>query len=378
MKIKKKHIALILIITLLVILYFIFDRHKPVRHTDENPAHVNVKILTLTKKDVNDFYETAGTIQAKTISVISSRIMGTINEIFVKLGDKVSAGQQLLLIDDKELQQQVNAAQAGYEGAKKVLETAQSNKALADTTYNRYKQLFDAKALSGQEMDRITNQKEAADLEDKRAQASVQSAEANLHQAKINLDYSRITSPVDGIVTQKNIDKGSMAMPGTALLTIEDVREYKIEVNVDERMANQFTISMPINVIVDSISRTFNADINEIVPSIDTSSRTFVLKAVIKDPNEGKLSNGLFARVLIPQKKINILVVPEKAVVRRGQLVGVYVLGEQDRIIFRMIRTSRTFGSDIEVISGLRENEKIIVDGINKVSEGQKIGSDSY
>ena len=358
-------------------LFFTID--KPGQATEAGIAVQNVTITTIHKKDVNDFYEAAGTIQSKTISVISSRIMGAVTDVLVKQGDKVAAGQELLRIDDSDLTQRVKAVQAAYSEAAKALETAKSNRTLAETTYNRYKQLYDEKAITGQEMDQMTNQKERAVLDFQRAQASVEAAKANLRQAKINLDFSRITSPIDGVVTHKNIDKGSMATPGTPLMTVEDNADYKVETSIDESMANQIKVSMPVDVVVDSIPKTFKGVVSEIVPSIDASSRTFVVKAVItKDPNDHSLANGLYARVLIPQKSRSILAVPVTAIVQKGQLVGVYVVGEENRTNYRMIRTGKTFGGDIEVLSGLNDGERIVAAGVNNVSEGQIIGSDKH
>jgi RND family efflux transporter MFP subunit len=379
MNIKKTSIGVIAAIAVLLVLFFVFNRHKPGQMTDAGVAVQNVTITTIHKKDINDFYEAAGTIQAKTISVISSRIIGAVTDVFVKQGDKVTAGQKLLLIDDNDSAQRVKAVQASHKEAMRALETTKSNKTLAETTYNRYKQLYDEKAISGQEMDQMTNQKERAVLDFQRAQASVEAAKANLNQAKINLDFSRITSPIDGVVTHKNIDKGSMATPGMPLMTVEDNAGYKVETSVDESMANQINVSMPVDVAVDSISKTFKGVVSEVVPSIDASSRSFVVKAEItEDPNEHSLTNGLYARVLIPQKSRSILAVPATAIVRKGQLVGVYVVGEENRTSYRMIRTGKAFGGDIEVLSGLSAGEKIVAAGVNDVFEGEIIGDDNY
>ena len=378
MNTKKTSIGAIAAIAVLLVLFFAFNRHKPVHTPNAGIAVRNVAITTIHKKDVNDFYEAAGTIQSKTISVISSRIMGAVTEVLVKQGDKVAAGQELLLIDDSDITQRVNAVQASYNEAIKAQQSAKSNKTLAETTYNRYKQLYDEKAITGQEMDQMTNQKQRAVLDFQRAQASVEAAKANLNQAKIGLDFSRITSPIDGVVTHKNIDKGSMATPGTPLMTVEDNAGYKVETSVDESMANQVAVSMPVDVAVDSISKTFKGVVSEVVPSIDASSRTFVVKAVItQDPNDHSLTNGLYARVLIPQKSRSILAVPATAIINKGQLVGVYVVSEENRTSYRMIRTGKTFGDDVEVLAGISDGEKIVAAGVNNISEGEIIGSDN-
>jgi RND family efflux transporter MFP subunit len=378
MKNKKIIIACVVII-ILAALFVIYRRHKPAPGPGEEIAVRNINVITLHKTDINDYYDAAGTIQAKTISVISSRIMGTITGIDVNQGDKVAAGQILLTIDNNDLIQRVNAAKAAYNESLKAMGTAKSNKTLAETTYERYKRLYDEKAITGQEMDQITNQKDRANLDFQRAQAGVKAANALLKEAKVNLDFSRITSPIDGVVTHKNIDKGSMAVPGAPLLTAEDTSDYKAEVNIDESMAHKVSVSTPVDVIIDSISKTYKGTIIEVVPSIDASSRTFVVKALItQDPNEHLLKNGLFARVLIPQEKRSILTVPAMAIVRRGQLVGVYVVGEDYRLSYRMIRTGRTYGNNVEVLSGLNPGEEIVADDVNNVFEGETIGSENY
>jgi RND family efflux transporter MFP subunit len=379
MNVKKTSIGIIAAVAVLVVLFFVFHRHKPGRSSDAAVTVQNVATKTIYKKDVNDFYEAAGTIQARTISVVSSRIMGVVTDVLVKQGDQVTAGQELLLIDDNDLAQRVKAAQASHDEALKAQEMARSRKTLAETTYNRYRQLYDGKAISGQEMDQIANQKQHAELDLQRAQAAAEAAAASLEQAKINLDFSRIASPIDGVVTHKNIDKGSMATPGTPLMTVEDNAGYRVETSVDESMAGQINVSMPVDVAVDSVSKTFKGVVSEIVPSIDPSSRTFVVKALIaQDPNEHSLANGLYARVLIPQKSRSVLAVPATAILRKGQLVGVYVVGDGNRVSYRMIRTGKTFGGDVEVLSGLNDGERIVAEGVSNIVEGQVIASDNH
>ena len=379
MNVKKTSIGIIAAVAVLVVLFFVFHRHKPGRSSDAAVTVQNVATKTIYKKDVNDFYEAAGTIQARTISVVSSRIMGVVTDVFVKQGDEVTAGQELLLIDDNDLAQRVKAAQASHDEALKAQEMARSRKTLAETTYKRYKQLYDGKAISGQEMDQIANQKQHAELDLQRAQAAAEAAAASLEQAKINLDFSRIASPIDGVVTHKNIDKGSMATPGTPLMTVEDNAGYRVETSVDESMAGQINVSMPVDVAVDSVSKTFKGAVSEIVHSIDPSSRTFVVKALIaQDPNEHSLANGLYARVLIPQKSRSVLAVPATAILRKGQLVGVYVVGDGNRVSYRMIRTGKTFGGDVEALSGLNGGERIVAEGVSNIVEGQVIASDNH
>jgi RND family efflux transporter MFP subunit len=376
---NKKIIIAIVVSVIVAVLFVVYRSYKSAPPPPSEIAVKNINAITLHRTDVNDYYDAAGTIQAKTISVISSRVMGTITDIAVNQGDKVAAGQILLTIDNNDLIERVNASQAAYNESLKALGTAKSNKTLAETTYQRHKRLYDEKAITGQEMDQITNQRDRANLDFQRAQAGVKAANALLKGAKVNLDFSRITSPINGVVTGKHIDKGSMAVPAAPLLTVEDTTSYKVEVNIDESMAHKVSISTPVDVIIDSISKIYKGTITEVVPSIDATSRTFAVKALItKDPNEHLLKNGLYARVLLPHEKRSVLAVPTTAIVQRGQLVGVYVVGEDNRLTYRMIRTGRAYGNNVEVLSGLNPGEEIVVGDVSKVSEGETVGSENY
>jgi RND family efflux transporter MFP subunit len=356
MKIKKTWLV-VLVCVIALILLAITCRRGQKQGTPVNLIE-NVKIMTVHRTDVNDYFEVTGEVKAKDVSIIAARVMGTVTAIFVREGDKVSAGQELLTIDNADMMQR-------YKGAQAALESSKANKDMAEITYNRYKKLADEKAISGQEMDQVETQKKVADLNFERAQAA-------LAEAKINLGFANVTSPTDGIVTRKSIDVGSMAMPGKGLLTVEDISSFKIEANIDAHLADQVKISAPIEAIVDAIRPVVRANITEMAPAIDATSRTFLIKAqIIEDQNNRlPLKTGLYARIMIPHGKKNLLVVPASAIVEKGQLVGLYVVDEKGIISYRLIRTGRTFGSNVEILSGLSDGQKVIVEGVSNAYDG--------
>jgi RND family efflux transporter MFP subunit len=369
---KKTIVILILVIIGLQVTSFTVCRIKSHIYP-QKPLVKGVKTLRLSKKDVNDFYEVSGTVKAKNISIIASRIMGTVTDIPVKQGDKVSLGQEVLTIDNKDITQRLEAAKSAYEGSLRNMDSAKETNSLSDSIYNRYKKLITQNAISQQEMDQAETKKKIAALDYERAQSAVNQAMANLEEAKVNLSFSHIYSPSDGVVTNKNIDVGTMATAGTPLLTIEDISEFKTEANINEHLADQIKLSMPVEVVIDSISQSpYKAVVSEIVPSMDPSSRTFLMKAVIEsDPNKTKmLKTGLFARILIPVTRKQILTIPANALVEKGQLLGVYVVDDKGNVSYRMIRTGKNIGGEVEVLSGLKEGESIIAEGIENAIDG--------
>ncbi len=342
-----------LLIFSLLLLFGCKDKVKPGTAEVKRQAVTGVTLAEVHPAQVDEYYETSGTVRAKTISVIASRVMGTVTSVKVKEGDRVHAGQVLMTIDDRDVAQRVKAAE-------KAVEAAKQNKSLMDITYQRYKNLHDEKAISQQEIDQIETQKKVSDMEYERAKAM-------LAEAQIYHGFTRISAPTSGVVTEKKIELGSMAVPGIPILTVEDNSYFRIEANVDERLSGKLKIGMPVDVIIDSIGQQAKGRITEIIPAVDPMSRTFLIKIDLKMPS---LKTGLYGKVLIPEGKREAILVPQKAIVEKGQLVGVYVVDDKGVITYRLIKAGKKYGEQIEVLSGLNGGEKIIVDGVEKAVDG--------
>lgn len=307
---------------------------------------------------VDEYYETSGTVKAKTTSVVASRVMGTVTSLKVREGDRVNAGQVLMTLDDRDVAQKVMAGE-------KAVEAAKQNQSLMDITYQRYKRLHDEKALTQQDMDQIDTQKKVADIEYERAKAG-------LAEAKVYHGFTRITAPFPGMVTEKKIDVGGMAVPGMPLLILEDTSSFRLEVNADEGLSGRLKTGMPVEVIIDSLSRKIEAKISEIVFAIDPLSRTFLVKVEIKGSG---LRSGLYAKVKIPVGTKEAILLPKTAVVEKGQLTGVYTVDDKNVITYRLVRTGKKYKDNIEILSGINPKERVITGGIEKAVDGGVIAN---
>lgn len=362
-----KVFLLTLVIAVIVAMPGCNEKIKPGRTEIKRTKVTGITAEIVSPSTVDEYYETAGTVTAGNISLISSRIMGTVKSLNVGEGDHVEKGGLLLMLDHRDMTQKVRAADEAYNGALKALEAARANARLARVTYERYKNLHEQKALTGQELDQIETKRNVAELEVERAEAVVKRAQAAKAEAEVYLDFARIASPVTGVVTQKNIDAGSMASPGVPLLTIEDTSSYRIDINVDERLAGTVIAGMSADVYLNAVDRKLEGRVEEVVPSVDPMSRTFMVKIKLK--GEG-LKNGLYARVAIPVGKREVLLVPERAVTERGQLTGVYTVDEQSVISYTLIRTGKSFGDKVEVLSGLEPGDSVVVEGVGRAKDG--------
>jgi RND family efflux transporter MFP subunit len=329
------------------------EKVKPGTAEINRKAVTGVSVTEIQLSEVNDNYETSGTVRAKTISVISSRVMGTVTALMVQEGDRVNAGEILMTIDDRDMAERVKAAD-------KALEAARLNKSLADTTYKRYREIYDERALTQQEMDQVETQKKVAEAEYERAKAM-------LSEAQVSHGFARITAPTAGVVTEKRIDRGSMATPGTPLLTIEDISSFRVDLHIDERLSGKLKVGMPVDIIIDSTGQQIKGKITELVPSVDSMSRTFMAKVDISGTG---LKSGLYAKVKIPVGIKEAIVVPRGALVEKGQLTGVYAVDGKGVVTYRLVRIGKEYDNNLEVLSGINPNDKIIIDGVEKAVDG--------
>jgi RND family efflux transporter MFP subunit len=326
-----------------------------------------VTITTVAFSPVDAFYEASGTVKARNIGVISSRLMGTVKKVVVKEGDTVKAGDTLVFIDDRDVAQKKAAAEAGYKEAEKALEVSRNNRALADVTFQRYSKLFEEKVISRQEFDQMETGKKVADIEYERAQQAVERARAMQEEARVWHGFARIRAPYPGVVTAKKIDEGSMATPGTTLMVVEDTSQFKVEVAVDEKLFRNLSIGTEVDVLLESPRETRRGTVSRMAPAVDPTTRTFNLEVTISGT---ALKSGLFAKVLIPGGKKEAILVPGKAVVRKGQLTGVYSVDGKGVIAYSLVRTGKPYGEQVEVLSGLRSGDRIIVEGVEKAVDG--------
>ena len=343
------------------------NKVKPGSSEVKRPMISGVTTKDVKLSIVDEYNETAGTIRAKNVSVIASKVMGTITNILVKEGDKVSAGQILLTIDASDISARVTAAQAGYREAIKALEMTEQNQSLASTTNERYQRLYKENAISQQQMDQVATQGKVAELDFQRTQESVNRAQASLKEAQAYYDFTQVIAPTAGVITAKKIDIGSMAVPGVALLVLEDDSAYTLEADVDESMAGKILLGMITEIRVDSLGKSIQGIITEVAPTIDKATRKIHIKIDVKGDD---LKTGLYAQVRIPTNKKDTILVTKKAIVEKGQLTGVYVVDDQGLVVYRIVRIGKSYDNDLEILAGINVGEKIIVEGLEKVVDG--------
>jgi len=173
------------------------------------------------------------------------------------------------------------------------------------------------------------------------------------------------------VVTDKRIDPGSMALPGMPLFTVESDGGFHLEVAVDESLSGVLHVGNQAAVTIDTLGLHTHGKIIEVVPAVDPATRTFVVKIALADRG---LKSGLYARVRLPRGEREAILVPGDALVEKGQLTGVYAVDSRGVVTYRLVRTGKTYGGGVEVLSGLGAGERIVTAGLEKAVDGGQLG----
>lgn len=319
----------------------------------------NVAVLSAQRADVPDLREAVGTVRAVETSQLASQMMGTIVEIRVHEGDRVRRGQVLAVIDDAQPRAAADRAAAAESAAGQELTAADSDLSLAESTLKRYQSLYDRKSVSPQEFDEVKARYQSALAHRDSARSGQAQAKATLAQARTSLAYTRILAPFDGVVTERKADPGTLASPGLPIVTVEDLRRYRLEATVNETDLRYVRMGQSVPVVVDALDNTvLNGKVVQIVPAADPASRSFLVK--IELPADPRLRSGLFGRAQFSRGERSSLLIPQTAVVARGQLQAVYVLDANRIASLRYVTLGRTNGPAVEVLAGLEVGDRFV------------------
>ena len=328
--------------------------------TDNSPAIV-VKVNQVKTNGNNPFLSVSGKIQATNSADLSTRMMGYVNKVHVNVGDKVSKGQLLVSINNSDLQAKRAQVNAGITEATAALNNAQKD-------YNRFKNLFADNSASQKELDDMTANYNMA-------KARLEAANQMKNEINAQFAYSNITAPFSGVVTSKTIETGDMANPGMPLLSIETPGDFEVIAMVPETEISDIKKGTTVEVIVKSINTSIKGKVAEVSTSAKHTGGQYLVKIDL-DPTDANILSGMFTTVQFPVERkttTSMVLIPNEAVVTNGQLSGVYTVSHSNTALLRWLRLGRTFGDQVEVLSGLNGDEAYIISAEGKLYNGAKI-----
>ncbi|MCA9792882.1 MAG: efflux RND transporter periplasmic adaptor subunit [Candidatus Eremiobacteraeota bacterium] len=401
---------------------------EPEHAEQQSKAPVKVTSEELRWQEVPQKVEFAGTLVAIRKAVLSTRLSGWITYLRVEEGDFVHQGQTVVKVDVNDVEAMIRQAEssrrmaqaqteqalagvrsaqsglaearAGLSQALSRLPEAKAEAELARTDLHRMEMLYQAGALPARDYDRSKTAFEVAqarvaqlDAGIKAAQASVRRAEAQTAEAQAGvgsaqagisqaaagisvasapLQYSNITSPIDGYVTRKSVQEGDMATPSQPLLEVQDTRSLWLEVAVPENQIGAIHLQQQVGVTIDALDQQMTGTVRHIVPSADPSSRAFTVKIEVPNP-ERKLFPGLYGRVVLENGSRKVLRVSPESVIRRGQLEGVFVIDAEQKARYRLVKLGEPLADRLEVLSGLEPGVRVVLNPPTELRDGDPV-----
>jgi RND family efflux transporter MFP subunit len=325
---------------------------------EQERSAVSVVTETLQVQTVPLVIEANGSVQPWVRISPGTKIMGRVNLVTVQAGDFVRKGQQLALLEKKDLEAAVEQASAAQV-------MAEASNANAKVHFERMSALHERGSVTDKNLEDATAGARVSE-------ASVMQAEAAVAAARELLQYATVLSPIDGWVSEKFIESGDIAAPGRPMFTLEDLSRVKILVSISESDLQGIVVGSPAEVSVEAAGFEAGATIDRVLPAADANTRTFRVELILD--NEGtRLKSGMFARVTIQTGQRQSLSIPATAIVMRGAMQGVFAVGEEGVAHLRWIRTARRYADRVDVISGLRAGDRIVVDPPPELTDGTPV-----
>lgn len=305
-------------------------------------------------REVAQTYIADGLVEAARQSTVSAQISGRVIEINFDVGDHVNKGQVILRIDEREAVQAVAGSQAQ-------LMQAQANLQNAKAVYERSRQLFAQKFISQAALDK-------AQAEYKVSLAQAAAGEAEVGQSRLVRGYAAVLAPYSGVVAARQVEVGEMVMPGKPLMTGFDPNEMRAVADVPQGKLASIGAHTggKIEVMVEapSLNRWIKPTATTLLPVADTRTHSTQVRIYLPK-NEAGIYPGMFVRVHFVVGKTNKLVIPISAVLRRSEVIAVYVVDENGAVKLRQIRLGEmTSDGAVEVLAGLDKGEKVALDPV--------------
>ncbi len=305
-----------------------------------------VVAITVVPQTITHKMSVVGSLQANEWVDVKSQIEGVIKEIRFNEGQRVKRNDVLIVLDAAKLQATVDEYKA--------------NLGMAQTTFKRMKALVEGGAVSKQEYDQAKSEVAA-----KKAQADLIGAQ---------LKDTLITASFDGIMGERKVSVGQVITKEMSLTALIDENPMKVEVHVPERYLSRLESGQAIELTVAAYpNEIFTGQVYFINPQIESTTRTVLVKAKVPNP-EGALHSGMFAKVdLVVDQKSEALVIPETALIPKGEDTFVFTVGKDNKAAMVPVKTGIRLEGLVEITSGLHADDVVVTEGYQKIGPGSLV-----
>ncbi|MEW6237573.1 MAG: efflux RND transporter periplasmic adaptor subunit [Candidatus Omnitrophota bacterium] len=324
--------------------------------------------------DIDDVAEFTGTLAGESEVLVSPKISGRVEKIRVDLGDEVTAGQSLAVLDDVEARNAVEEANAKLSVARASLEECETNLTTVQSELERIRTLREKKVAAPSELENAEANVSTLLARKKVSQANIEQQDAALRAAQARLSYTQITAPIAGFVGKRFLDEGAMVSPSTPIVSLADMSTVKTVISVVERDYAKIKLGLKAALAVDAYpDKAFEGRVSRIAPVLNADTRT--AETEIEIPNSDLLLKpGMFARVRIHfGTHRGVTLIPLRALVKRESQQGVFIpIDNNAKARFLPIAPGIS-SADVTEASGVEIGQVVIVMGQHLLNDGDGI-----
>jgi HlyD family secretion protein len=339
-----------------------------------NRPPMTVETATAKRGSIAQELVVVGNLVGDATVAVVPRAAGRLQDIYVRLGDRVSRGQRIAKIEDFELQEQVKQQEAALEVSRATIRQREADLKLAETNAERSRNLFARQLLPKQTLDDTEARYQAAIAQLDLARAQNTQSTARLDELKINLQNTIIVSPVNGFVARRAVDPGAFVGQNAPVVDVVDISRVRLVANIVEKDMKSMQTGDDTQVEVDAFpGEMFMGRIARVAPVLDPATRTASIEVEI--PNPGfRLKPGMYARVTVTtDERKEALIVPTNAVVDTGGRRGVFLTAENSTVSFRPVSVGIEENALTEILDGLSEGDRVVTTGAAGLRDGDRV-----
>jgi RND family efflux transporter MFP subunit len=362
----------------------------------DKPAERLAPVVLVTRAPLENVITLTGEFRPFQQVDVHAKVAGYIRHIFVDVGDKVKAGQELAILEVPELNAQVMGAKSDIGRSQDAIRRAQSEIERAESTHTAYHAAYTRLKQASEERPGLVAEQELDDsmAKDKETEAQINSARAALAEsqnqlgmAQATLDrlsalqaYSHITAPFAGVVTKRYVDTGALISAGTSsetqsqpVVQLAEWSLFRLEIPVPESAVPMIHLGSIVQVHVLDLNRDFQGRVSRLADALDDETRTMHTEIDVENPQD-TLTAGMYAEVkLALQGKKGALTVPIQAVIQEGNQHYVLALDDQNRVQKRNVELGEQTSTTVEIVHGLSEKDRVISAGQSDYAIGEVV-----
>jgi len=326
------------------------DNSKDRNKSKDETILINVESSKSYIGNAQATFKSTAILEADRAAIVTTKSSGIILDILVEEGDAVKKDDVLLILESDEQELSLKSAEANY--------------AKSLNNYERALKLIE-KGLTNQEQ--IDNLKYETKV-----------LKSSLDQAKMNLSFTQVKAPFDGMVTKRLVKIGNLVQNSTAVFEVIDFNSLQAKIDVPEHRWSIMKKGLPVQFDFDAIDESVYGEIERVSPVIDSNSGTFNVTVTVSN-NDNKLRPGLFAKAnVIFDKRTDVVLVDKDAILREDELTYVFLVKDTNKVLKQEVKVGYEMPDSFEIISGLKADQEVVTTGKNNLSTESEINVVNY